>query len=79
MSIIYVLIPIAMIFVLIAVGLFFWAVKSEQFDDLERQSLSILFDDAPTTATIESPNGDIGQPLDEMKAPDSNEPDVKSP
>lgn len=36
MSIIYVLIPIAMLFVLIAVGVFFWAVKSDQFDDLER-------------------------------------------
>ncbi|WP_025820361.1 cbb3-type cytochrome oxidase assembly protein CcoS [Shewanella marina] len=47
MSIIYVLIPIAMLFVLIAVGIFFWAVKSEQFDDLDRQSMSILFDDDP--------------------------------
>ncbi|GGP75436.1 cbb3-type cytochrome oxidase assembly protein CcoS [Shewanella ulleungensis] len=45
MSIIYVLIPIAMLFVLIAVAIFFWAVKSEQFDDLDRQSVSILFDD----------------------------------
>ncbi|MEI6858977.1 MAG: cbb3-type cytochrome oxidase assembly protein CcoS [Shewanella sp.] len=45
MSIIYVLIPIAMLFVLIAIGIFFWAVKSEQFDDLDRQSMSILFDD----------------------------------
>jgi cbb3-type cytochrome oxidase maturation protein len=44
MSIIYVLIPIAMLFVLIAVSIFFWAVKSEQFDDLDRQSVSILFD-----------------------------------
>lgn len=45
MNIIYVLIPIAMLFVAIAVTLFFWAVKSEQFDDLDRQSVSILFDD----------------------------------
>ena len=47
MSIIYVLIPIAMLFVAIAVGIFFWAVKNDQYDDLERQSLSILFDDKP--------------------------------
>jgi cbb3-type cytochrome oxidase maturation protein len=45
MNIIYVLIPIAMLFVAIAVTIFFWAVKSEQFDDLDRQSVSILFDD----------------------------------
>lgn len=70
MSIIYVLIPIAMIFVLIAVAVFFWAVKSEQFDDLDRQSVSILFDedaDKPSPAT--SPNQekitsqDKGMPL----------------
>lgn len=55
MSIIYVLIPIAMLFVLIAIGIFFWAVKSEQFDDLDRQSVSILFDDEqPSVASKES-------------------------
>jgi cbb3-type cytochrome oxidase maturation protein len=40
-----VLIPLAIIIVSIAIGLFFWAVKSNQFDDLERQGYSILFDD----------------------------------
>ncbi|MFB2647202.1 cbb3-type cytochrome oxidase assembly protein CcoS [Shewanella mangrovisoli] len=70
MSIIYVLIPIAMIFVLIAVAVFFWAVKSEQFDDLDRQSVSILFDeDADKPSQAASPNQekitsqDKGMPL----------------
>ncbi|MFT2090865.1 cbb3-type cytochrome oxidase assembly protein CcoS [Paraglaciecola sp. 2405UD69-4] len=45
MSIIYVLIPIAILLVCIAVIVFFWAVKSNQFDDLERHGSSILFDD----------------------------------
>lgn len=45
MSIIYVLIPLAIIIVAIAIAVFFWAVKSNQFDDLERQGYSILFDD----------------------------------
>lgn len=45
MSIIFVLIPLAIIIVAIAIGVFFWAVKSNQFDDLERQGYSILFDD----------------------------------
>ncbi|MCL2919332.1 cbb3-type cytochrome oxidase assembly protein CcoS [Shewanella litorisediminis] len=50
MSIIYILIPIAMLFVLIAVGVFFWAVRTEQFDDLDRQGASILFEeDTPAT------------------------------
>ena len=45
MSIIYVLIPIAILLTAIGIYIFFWAVKSEQFDDLEKHGLSILFDD----------------------------------
>ena len=45
MSIIYVLIPIAMLFVAIAVGVFFWAVKSDQYEDLDREGINILFDE----------------------------------
>jgi cbb3-type cytochrome oxidase maturation protein len=45
MSIIYILIPIAVILTAIGIYLFFWAVKTEQFDDLEKQGMSILFDD----------------------------------
>ncbi|WP_334029714.1 cbb3-type cytochrome oxidase assembly protein CcoS [Alteromonas sp. P256] len=45
MSIIYVLIPIAIIIVALAIVIFFWAVKSNQFEDLNRQGYSILFDD----------------------------------
>lgn len=39
------LIPIAILLVCIAIGVFFWAVKSNQFEDLERHGSSILFDD----------------------------------
>ncbi|MDO6446030.1 cbb3-type cytochrome oxidase assembly protein CcoS [Colwellia sp. 1_MG-2023] len=45
MSIIYVLIPIAVLLTAIGIYLFFWAVKTDQFEDLEKQGLSILFDD----------------------------------
>jgi cbb3-type cytochrome oxidase maturation protein len=45
MSIIYVLIPIAILLVCIAIAVFFWAVKTNQFEDLERHGHSILFDD----------------------------------
>lgn len=51
MSIIYVLIPIAMIFVAIAVLVFFWAVKSNQYDDLDREGVNILFDEDMTQGT----------------------------
>jgi cbb3-type cytochrome oxidase maturation protein len=44
MSVIYVLIPIAILLTALAIYLFFWAVKTDQFDDLEKQGFSILFD-----------------------------------
>ncbi len=45
MASLYILIPIAILLVCLAVAIFLWAVKSEQFDDLERQGQNILFDD----------------------------------
>ena len=45
MSVIYVLIPLAIILTAVAIYLFFWAVKSDQFDDLEKQGFSIFFDE----------------------------------
>jgi cbb3-type cytochrome oxidase maturation protein len=48
MSIIYVLIPIAILFVLIGLTVFFWAVRSKQFEDLDKEGFSILFDEDNT-------------------------------
>lgn len=45
MSVIYVLIPIAILFVLIGLAVFFWAVRSKQFEDLDKEGFSILFDE----------------------------------
>ena len=45
MSIIYILIPIAILLTALGVYLFFWAVKTEQFDDLEKEGMSILFNE----------------------------------
>jgi len=53
MSIIYILIPIAILLTILGIYLFFWAVKTEQFEDLEKQGMSILFDDNPQSKTIE--------------------------
>jgi cbb3-type cytochrome oxidase maturation protein len=54
MSIIYVLIPIAILFVCIGLGIFFWAVRSRQFDDLNKEGMSILFDDEKKTIKSET-------------------------
>ena len=44
MSVIYALIPVAILFVILAVVIF-WAVRSNQFEDIERQGMTILMDD----------------------------------
>ena len=54
MSIIYILIPIAILLTAIGIYIFFWAVKTDQFDDLEKQGMSILFDDDVKTKDNEN-------------------------
>jgi cbb3-type cytochrome oxidase maturation protein len=44
-SIIFVLIPLGLILLGIAVWAFIWAVNHDQFEDLDRAAHSILFDD----------------------------------
>ena len=45
MPALYVMIPVALIIVAIAVWIFFWAVNSGQYDDMDGPAHSILFDD----------------------------------
>lgn len=45
MNIILLLIPVAIGVVILACYLFIWAVKTDQFEDLDRQGSNILFDD----------------------------------
>ncbi len=45
MNVIYFLIPLAMLLLAFGVVAFLWAVKSGQFDDLDREAYRILFDE----------------------------------
>lgn len=45
MPALYIMIPAALLLVAVAVYVFFWAVDSGQYDDLESPAHSILFDD----------------------------------
>lgn len=48
MESLYLLIPISLVFIFIAVRVFFWAVNSGQYDDLDSEGERILFEnDAP--------------------------------
>ncbi len=45
MEIIYFLVPIGVIMLAVAIAMFTWAVKSDQFEDLDREGRRILFDE----------------------------------
>ena len=62
MNIIFVLIPIAILFVIIAGVVFFWAIRSEQFEDLDRQGSNILFDEEQPTHKPAKPADNDPQP-----------------
>ena len=53
MSILYLLIPLSLMLLGLAVAVFFWAVKSGQFDDLEGPAHRILFDDDENDLILE--------------------------
>ena len=53
MTILYLLIPLSLILLGLAVWAFFWAVKNDQFDDLEGPAHRILFDDDENDFTPE--------------------------
>lgn len=45
MEIIYLLIPLSLLFLVAGIAIFFWAVKHKQFDDMEGPAHRILMDD----------------------------------
>lgn len=69
MNIIYILIPLGLILLLLAVAAFFWAVRSGQFDDLESPAWRVVLDDdrAP-------PSADMPETLPEQASQDNSPP-----
>jgi cbb3-type cytochrome oxidase maturation protein len=47
MDSLYLLIPIALLFCVIAIKLLLWAISSGQYDDLDKEAWRILADDKP--------------------------------
>lgn len=45
MGILFVLIPLSLMLLVVAVAVFFWAVRNGQFDDLDSPAYRILMDD----------------------------------
>lgn len=61
MSILYLLIPLGLVLLGIAVWAFFWAVGSGQFDDLKSPGWSVVMDDdkAPEQSTTAHRQNDL--------------------
>lgn len=54
MTIIYILIPLSLMLLGLAVWAFFWAVRNDQFDDLDTPPLDILDDEEDEDEARES-------------------------
>ena len=55
MSVIYIVLPLALVFVALAVFVFLRQVKSGQLDDLDTPSVRMLHDDVPTRRPANEP------------------------
>ena len=71
MSMLYVLIPLALLLLSVAVWALIWAIRSGQFDDLESHGWSVVLDDDQRPP----PHPDDEDPDDE--APDEDEEEGK--
>ena len=58
MDSLYILIPVALIFVAIGIKLLLWAIDNGQYDDLDKEAWKILADEEPAPpATDPKPSG----------------------
>jgi len=68
MTMLYVLIPLSVCLLGVIIWAFFWAIKNEQFDDLETPAISILTDDKLESAGKKDPSTSC--PRDELNTID---------
>ena len=54
MEILYLLIPLSMVFIFLIGGIFWWSLRGGQFDDLEGPGYTILMDDDRSTRVPKS-------------------------
>lgn len=63
MEVVFILVPVSLIILAVAIAIFFWAVKNDQFEDMEGPAHQILFDDkAQKSAAAESKKSDSEPP-----------------
>jgi len=67
MTVLYILVPVAIVLVIVAILVFNWAVNTGQYDDLDSPAHSILFDEQDPAhlkaqQQAEQPRSDDDQP-----------------
>lgn len=58
MEVIFVLIPVSLVIIIVALWAFVWSVRNDQFEDLDKEAHSILFEDKPEDLINEKPGKD---------------------
>jgi cbb3-type cytochrome oxidase maturation protein len=76
MNVLYLLIPIALVILVIAIKLLFWAINNGQYDDLDMEGHRILFDD--DDAQLSKKNSFETHPF-KNKSPEIKAPKDKMP
>ena len=71
MESLFLLVPIALVFVAIAIKILFWAIKSGQYDNLDTEAHRILFDEEPTTERQGPTGPDRGKKKSDNQTPDT--------
>lgn len=73
MSVLYILLPLALLFSGLAVGIFVWAVRQGQFDDLETPGLRMLQEDQPRPSNADASPTNTTRPASTPEAPEAPE------
>ncbi|MFN3579666.1 MAG: cbb3-type cytochrome oxidase assembly protein CcoS [Pseudomonas sp.] len=73
MTVLYILVPIAVVLVIVAIWVFTWAVNTGQYDDLDGPAHSILFDDEDPAHLEAQRQAKEEQPEADTEATDSSD------
>ena len=72
MTILYLLIPLGLLLLGLAIAAFFWATKSGQFDDLDSPAWSVIMDDDRAPGNFRLPaKDDAGDGQDDPTDPET--------
>ncbi|WP_185266209.1 cbb3-type cytochrome oxidase assembly protein CcoS [Halopseudomonas xiamenensis] len=74
MTVLYILIPVAIVLVIVAILVFNWAVNSGQYDDLDSPAHSILFDEEDPAHLKAQQQAEQPQSKDDQQPADEQEP-----